>query len=251
MNQDYQKIKEDLAALGLKKGDAVLVHSSFKSLGAVEGGIQTLIEAMLSVIGDSGTLLGPTLSFSNVTAEHPVFDYLKSSSCVGAVSEYIRNMDGARRSVHPTHSCTAFGAKRDWYVGDHQEDCTPVGEHSPFYKLSVDGGKVLMLGCRVGANTSMHGVEEKNQVPYVLTPKKIDHTMILPEETYVKGYHRHYIHQNGYGQRYDRLVNVMDPVYMPRGLVHGATSWLIDAPRMWQVGTETIKKDPYYFVEKL
>ena len=55
MNADYQKIKEDLSVLGLCKGDAVLVHSSFKSMGAVEGGIQTLVDALLSVIGDSGT----------------------------------------------------------------------------------------------------------------------------------------------------------------------------------------------------
>ena len=253
MNLDYQKIKEDLQALGLKKDDAVLVHSSFKSLGSVEGGIQTVIEALLSVIGDRGTLLGPTLTFSYVTPSKPVFEYANTPSCVGAISEYIRTMDGAKRSINPTHSCTAVGFKRDWYVEGHEKDCTPVGENSPFYKLHQDGGKVLMLGCRVGANTSMHGVEELSGVPYVLTPEKIDHTIVLPEQTYIKGYYRHNfgIGRNGLGQRYDRLEGVLDPKYMSKGTVHGATSWLIDAPQMWKVGNEMMKKDTYYFVEKL
>ena len=59
MNADYQKIKEDLFALGLAAGDSVLIHSSFKSMGTVEGGIQTFVEALLSVIGDTGTLIVP------------------------------------------------------------------------------------------------------------------------------------------------------------------------------------------------
>ena len=66
MNADYQKIREDLSVLGLQKGDAVLVHSSFKSMGVVEGGIQTFVEALLSVIGDRGTLIVPTLTFVEV-----------------------------------------------------------------------------------------------------------------------------------------------------------------------------------------
>ena len=104
MNADYRKIKEDLSALGLRKGDAVLVHSSFKSMGAVEGGIATFVEAILSVLGDTGTLIVPTLTFVEVSETNRVFDYEKSKSCVGAISEIVRLMDGAKRSINPTHS---------------------------------------------------------------------------------------------------------------------------------------------------
>lgn len=141
MNWDYQKIKGDLSALGLCKGDAVLVHSSFKSMGFVEGGIQTFVEALLSVIGDTGTLIAPTLTFVEVSNTNRVFDYLNSPSCVGAISEFVRHMDGAKRSINPTHSCAAIGGKRDWYVDSHENDRTPVGENSPIYKLHEDGGK--------------------------------------------------------------------------------------------------------------
>jgi len=43
--------KEDLVRsfreLGLKAGDVLLVHSSYKSFGGVEGGPQTVVDALL------------------------------------------------------------------------------------------------------------------------------------------------------------------------------------------------------------
>ena len=70
MNKDYEIIKSDIASLGIKKGDDILLHSSFRSLGEVEGGIKTLIEALLASVGDSGTLLFPCLSWKTVNEEN-------------------------------------------------------------------------------------------------------------------------------------------------------------------------------------
>lgn len=248
-NPDYEILKEDLQRLGLKKGDAVLIHSSYKSMGGLCGGIQTLVEALLSVISDTGTLIAPTLTYRDVSVENPVFHYENTPSCVGAVSEYIRTMDGAVRSIHPTHSCAALGAKQDWYIRGHELDRTPVGDNSPFYKLQADGGKVLMLGCGLKCNTSMHGVEEHFPTAYVLPKTPSPYQIILPDRSYHIDFYRHHIRQNGFNQRYDRLQEVLDPTYMPCGCVHGAQSWLIDAPAMWKAGLATLAKDEYYFVE--
>ena len=67
-NESYYRIKEDLSRSGIKRGDDLLIHSSFKSLGGVEGGIKTLVEAILSYLGDRGTLLMPALSFAAVNS---------------------------------------------------------------------------------------------------------------------------------------------------------------------------------------
>ena len=248
MNTGYQKIKEDLSVLGLCKGDAVLVHSSFKSMGNVEGGIQTLVDALLSVIGDSGTLIVPTLTFVEVSETNRVFDYEKSKSCVGAVSEFVRHMDGAKRSINPTHSCAAIGGKRDWYIDGHERDCTPVGPNSPIWKLHEDGGKVLMLGCRLTSNTSLHGIEEKANVGYLMAEKAEAYQLIFPDGIREMEYIRHNDHAGVIG-RYGRIEQVLAPEYMPRGEVHGANSWLIDAPAMWKACLAALEKDPYYFVD--
>ncbi len=251
MNKDYLLLKDDLRAIGIRDGDSVLIHSSYKSMGGLEGGIGTLIESILSVIGESGTLIAPTLTYRDVSVENPIFDYLNTPSCVGAVSEYVRRMEGAVRSIHPTHSCAVIGREIDYFVSGHELDRTPVGKNSPFYKLREVGGKVLMLGCGTECNTSMHGVEECFGTSYVLPKEPSPYTVIMPDKTYTIDFYRHHIRQNGYAQRYGRLEAMMDTEHFRCGNVHGAESYLIDAKEMWRVGLECLSRDEFFFVEKI
>ena len=43
----------DFRKTGLTAGDVVLVHSSYKSLGPVDGGPQTVVDALLEVLTPS------------------------------------------------------------------------------------------------------------------------------------------------------------------------------------------------------
>ena len=117
-NPDFLQLVNDLRAIGLKEGDSVLVHSSFKSMGHIEGGIATLVDAFREVLGESGTLVVPTLTYSYVSVQNPVFDYVNTPSCVGAISEYVRHLPDAIRSVHPTHSCAAIGMRAKEFTCD-------------------------------------------------------------------------------------------------------------------------------------
>ncbi len=76
------RIADDLANLGVVTGDTVLVHSSFKSLGPVPGGIETVVQGPLRAVGPKGTLLMPALSWALRPPE--VFDVRLTSSNVGA-----------------------------------------------------------------------------------------------------------------------------------------------------------------------
>ena len=249
MNSDFEILVNDLRKIGLCPADAVLIHSSYKSMGGLDGGIQTLIDAVLAVIGEKGTLIVPTLSYATVTPENPVFDYLNTPSCVGAISNYVLKMDGAVRSVHPTHSCAAIGYKKEYYTKDHFHDTTPVGKCSPFYKLREDNGKILILGCSTHSNTSMHGVEEFFGVPYVLTTPPITYEIILNGRNIKAEHKRHSIKQNGYSQKYGRIIDAMDGDTVKHGTVHGADSYLINAPAMWDKAIRLLSGDPYYFVD--
>ena len=252
-NKDYVRIKDDLAALGIRKGDDVIVHSAYKQLGGVEGGIETVIAALASVLGDCGTLLFPTLSYQFVNPEPPVnnnvFDVISTPSCVGAMPNVFMKLDGVERSLHPTHSVAALGARQNEYIKNHELDNEPVGSNSPFFKLKEFGGKVLFSGCSTGSNTSMHGVEEYAGAPYVLSENTKRYVIIDKFGNKTENeYYYHYIHQRGFAQRYGRLENLME---FKRGNVLMAQCAVVDCREMWRVGTEKIKNDPYYFVEPL
>ena len=59
----------DLRALGIKENDTVLVHSSLSALGFIEGGAETVIEALKEIITEGGNLLFPTLSYATVNLD--------------------------------------------------------------------------------------------------------------------------------------------------------------------------------------
>ncbi len=249
-NKSYRQVKEDLQTLGINKGDDLLIHASYKALGSVDGGIETLVLAILSQLGDRGTLLMPALSYDSVHAmDVPIFDIRNTPSCVGAVTEFFRNFPGVKRSMHPTHSVCTLGFKQDEYLNKHIFDSQPVGKNSPFAILPHFGGKILMLGCGTKPNTSMHGIEEYVKTPYILSD--FTRTYTLVDENGVKtekDYYVHYIRQNGYAQRYDRLENIME---MQSGKILQADCKLIDSAKMWKSAVEKLKDDVYYFTDNI
>ena len=58
-----EKIVQKLREVGLEKGDAVMVHTPLKRMGYVCGGAQTVIEALMEVVGENGTIMMPTQSW--------------------------------------------------------------------------------------------------------------------------------------------------------------------------------------------
>lgn len=58
-----EEIVQKLRKVGLEKGDAVMVHTSLKRMGYVCGGAQTVIEALMEVVGENGTIMMPTQSW--------------------------------------------------------------------------------------------------------------------------------------------------------------------------------------------
>ncbi len=94
MNQTetIRKIVGDLHALGIKKGDAVFTHSSMRSMGAVEGGCDTVIRGMKETVSEDGTLLFPAFTFDVCTKPPYFFSYQDSRCCVGALPEFFRRL---------------------------------------------------------------------------------------------------------------------------------------------------------------
>ena len=70
-----EEVKKGLNRVGLKEEDVVLVHSSLSSFGYVEGGPDTIIDALLETVGKKGTVVMPTFTWDSFhDKERVVFD---------------------------------------------------------------------------------------------------------------------------------------------------------------------------------
>jgi aminoglycoside 3-N-acetyltransferase len=156
-----EDIIKGLRMLGLRPGDGVVVHSSLSSFGRVEGGADTVVDAILEVIGPEGTLVVPTFNY-----EPEVFDPQETPSVVGAITEAVRKRPNAIRSKHPTHSVAAIGRLADVIVEDH-EKVHPFGRGSALFKLLQANGKILQLGTDMTTCSMVHVAEEIAEVPYL------------------------------------------------------------------------------------
>ena len=248
----HEKMLADLHALGIRRDGFLLVHSSYKSLGAGVESIEQVIQTLRAALGESGTLLIPTLTYSAVPVDNRVFNLRETPSDVGAISEYFRKMPDVVRSLHPTHSVAAIGANAIPMTVNHEKDTTPVGEYSPFRKLRDVGGQLLMLGCGLKPNTSMHGVEELAAPPFVFR-EIMDYQCTDAEgKLHVLNIRRHNF-MNAHGgeviQRYDRLKFLLPAYIMACGKVLDAECFLFEAKPMWDVAEKVMKDDPLFFVD--
>ena len=150
-------------------GAAILVHSSLKRLGLIDGGPATVIDALMDALGAEATLVVPTLTgHEALSAHNPPHVDLRTEPCwTGIIPETLRRRDDAVRSVHPTHSCAAIGADAEALTRDHYLSPTPCGITSPYFRVALAGGYIAMVGCTLDTCTTFHTVEEIANLPYV------------------------------------------------------------------------------------
>ena len=161
--------------VGLNAGDVVLVHSAMSGLGLVQGGADTIIQALLEVITSSGTLAMPTFTVRDsmlacVQSSEP-FHVHSTPSRTGKLTETFRRYPNTVRSVHPTHSVVALGPLAAWLTADHHLCTTPFGDGSPFVRLIEVYGRIMCIGVEISYITSYHAFED-------LTPD-------FPEQVYL------------------------------------------------------------------
>jgi len=190
----------------------------------------------------------PALSYEYVDAARPVFDVLHTRSNIGAVSEYFRTRLGTRRSVNPTHSVCGIGMLAERMLGDHHLDDTPCGPRSPYRALRDVGGQILFLGCGLRPNTSMHGVEELVEPPYLFGPT-ITYRIVLPDGSEAEMPCRRHSFA-GWAQRYDRVEPLLEDEGLSTGDILGATVHILECRVMWERALAAIRRDPFFFVQR-
>ena len=149
---------------GIKRGDTVLVHTSMRSLGEVEGGCDALIDAFVSYLNE-GLFLIPTHTWDNVGAEQPVYDVSETKPCIGALPTVAAFRKDGVRSLHPTHSVAAFGKRAEEFVRGEEKATTPCFKNGVWQRLCDEKAKILLIGVGLNRNTYIHAVDEMIDLP--------------------------------------------------------------------------------------
>ncbi|MFA9556289.1 AAC(3) family N-acetyltransferase [Evansella sp. AB-rgal1] len=173
---------DQLKKLRINETGTVLVHSSYKRIGEVEGRGETVLD----VFGDymkKGLLVFPTHTWSYINKENPRYYVDSSPSCVGILPELFRKRPDAVRSLHPTHSVAAVGKDASFFVsGDEQFD-TPCARGSAWGKLLDKKAQIVLVGVDLRKNTFIHGIEEWIDIPGRLTDTHEELYTVMPDGT--------------------------------------------------------------------
>lgn len=161
-----------LDALPIPRESVVLVHSSLKSLGFVEGGADGVVTALIAsiVTARGGTLMLPSYSIDgrmlDTLASGRAFDARTTASNLGAIPEAFRRHPGVLRSCHPTHSFAAIGPRAHWLLDGHHLAATSFGEGTPLARLRETDSRLLGLGSDIGHVTYYHCLEDIEPFPF-------------------------------------------------------------------------------------
>ena len=166
---------QDLRALGVRPGRrADGAYPDMSAIGWVVGGAETVVLALLDVLGAPGTLMtyvGWNDSTGGLTgwppewqqayrAERPPFDpeFSETDRQMGRAAERIRTWPGAKVSGSHFRRMAAIGSSAGWLTEDQPWD-HGFGPGSPLAKLVEADGQVLLLGAPLERLTILHHAE--------------------------------------------------------------------------------------------
>jgi aminopeptidase-like protein/aminoglycoside N3'-acetyltransferase len=156
-----------LRAVGLKQGDVVFSHANVGFFGFPDAGhtaeaiFETIFGAFRAVIGEAGTLVVPTFTYS--FAKNQPYNADESPSSMGIFAEMLRQLPEARRSWDPMFSVAAVGARAEELTADVPVECFGSGSFwDRFFKAN---GVICNLNFDAGS-TFIHYVERCLDVPY-------------------------------------------------------------------------------------
>ncbi len=159
-----EQLTEDIRAMGIAPTDTVMIHTSMRAIGDVEGGADTVIDAFCEVLSD-GLFLVPTHTWATVGPRNPLYDVRASVPNIGALPCAAARREDGVRSLHPTHSMWAKGARAAEFVSGEEKALTPTPPGFAWSRLADVGAKILLLGVGLDKNTYIHAVDELYDLP--------------------------------------------------------------------------------------
>ena len=254
-----------LSAVGVRKGDALLVHSSLSACGKIDGGAKTIIDAIIETIGPEGNFFVPTFQRSecylngiNKRWDHRPSDFRDRASeavrWVGTLPlEFMRLWPDAPRGVHLSHSWAGWGPRAAEVLSRQTEDEPPFSDNSCPMIVKDMGGKILHFGSPVGHTSFVHCFETHFNLPGLgpsyydvrledgtITWKFVPKGLPGPREFYAKDENARFFREA-----------VARGLEIRRATLGVGELKLIDCRQFWEIGSALVTEDPRIIIGDL
>ncbi len=168
-----QDLVNQLKKLGVTSSMILEVHVAYELLPFVVGGAKTVVDALMEVAKDGGTIMmhvkpkhakDPTFwndanistyLYEDIRKNTPAFDPRFCELDNDPIVENFRNRDGVEFSSHPAYCYAAWGRYAK-FLCNKQSLHFPLAEESPVARLYELKGYVLNLGCSFTELTCLH-----------------------------------------------------------------------------------------------
>lgn len=163
---------QGLTSLGLEESKPVLAHASLSAFGKVQGGANTIINALTTylervmmptftyrtmVIPETGPK-DNAISYGTGREQNRIAEFfhadMPSDRLMGGSAETFRQLPRSQRSMHPILSFAGINVEPILF---QQKLADPFG---PIRALAKQDGWILLLGVDQTANTSIHYAEK-------------------------------------------------------------------------------------------
>ena len=172
-----EELKAQLKAMGIQPSDKVVIHTSMRAIGPVEGGPDGVIDAFREYLTE-GMLIIPTHTWHTVTPQTPVYDVRKTPSGLGIIPATAAFRKDGVRSLHPTHSMWVSGRGAEDYVRGEEKAPSPTPVGYAWDRLADVGAKILLIGVDNRKNTFIHAIDEHAKLPDRIGPNPDTYTVI-------------------------------------------------------------------------
>lgn len=239
-----EKLLHDLKKIGVEKGDLLHLKISMRAIGRIEGGANTLLNALLEAVGESGTIISDAfvkafpIPMSETNKEKISDDETPSYAGVFA-NEMIKHPKNIR-SKHPIHKFAAIGKQAEEFCNNHTEKS---GAYDLLEEMAKQDAKNLTIGGDViGVGTTHIAIEKckydrkvKNMGRYFINSKGEKELAKIDWKGACGAGIRKFLplYENG------ALIN--------RGKIGNADSILTSMKKTLEVEMKKITEDPYFF----
>lgn len=199
-NIDFLKFINFLKSKGVKKGSNIILHSSYAPFSNSNLSPHEIINSLLKLIGEEGTLVMPAiplfpnkyqvLTTKNIQDKNIYkYDVQNSKITTGVLPKILHERKDSGRSRHPINTIVAVGKLKDELLKDNLigNNSMPCGKESGWYKSIKHDFFIVGLGTDLmHSMTSIHINEDISENEWLIKNWYEEKTFLIKDKDFTK-----------------------------------------------------------------